>query len=190
MRTTGIILAGGQSRRMGQDKGLVLFQSKPLICHAIETLKTVADEIIIIANDEAYEQFGLTVYPDQYPKTGPLGGICTGLAQSQNDQNLVLSCDTPFVSPDLLSYLLRQKNGKLTVCVHEGQMQPLVGIYPKALQPKLLAFLEQGTLGMQKVMGQLEHQKLIINDQLRFYHPQLFFNINRPEDLEKASRLS
>lgn len=191
MAVTGIILAGGKSSRMGADKGRLALKSKPLIAFAIEALSKVAEETIIIANNSAYDAFGLPVYPDLYPETGPLGGICTGLTHSKTETNLVVSCDTPLVNSGLLRHLLDKTEGcSLAVCSTAGAVQPLVGMYAKSMEPTLKEYLLKGQLAMRKVISQMQHTEVEITEDLPFYHPDLFFNVNRPEDLENAKKLS
>jgi len=176
---------------MGTDKGQLALRSKPLIAFAIEALSKVAEETLIIANDPAYDAFGLPVYPDLYPETGPLGGICTGLTHSKTEHNLVVSCDTPLVNSALLQHLLDNAEGSsLTVCSMKGALQPLVGMYAKSIEPGLKEHLLNGQLAMRKVVSQMDHLEVEITEDLPFYHPDLFFNINRPEDLENAKNLS
>ncbi len=83
MQATGIILAGGKSSRMGEDKGLVLLNGKPMIQYVIEALKGVVSDIIIISNNASYNKFGIPVYPDIIKDKGPVGGIFTGLHHSK-----------------------------------------------------------------------------------------------------------
>ncbi len=187
MRLSGIILAGGKSRRMGQDKGLLDFRGKPLIAHVKEALKPLCDEAIIIANDQAYHEFGLPVYPDLHPDKGPLGGICTGLTYTAHEQSLVLSCDTPFITTPLLSHLVQQTvEGHIGICYEAGRAQPLVGLYGKSVEGKLKEYLEADQLSLTKALSAMDHTPVKIHPDLPFYHPNLFFNINRPEDLSEA----
>ncbi len=187
MRLSGIILAGGKSRRMGQDKGLLDFRNKPLIAHVMEALKPLCDEVIIIANDQAYHEFGLPVYPDLYPDKGPLGGICTGLTYTAHEQSLVLSCDTPFINTPLLSHLVQQTaKGPIGICYEAGRVQPLVGLYGKSIQNELKEHLEADQLSLTKALSAMDHTQVEIHPDLPFYHPHLFFNINRPGDLNEA----
>lgn len=76
MQVGAIILAGGKSSRMGVDKGLMLLNEKPMVQHVIDAVKLVADEIIIVANNKEYKQFGYTVISDEIENAGPLAGIC------------------------------------------------------------------------------------------------------------------
>ena len=185
MSLTGIILAGGKSSRMGQDKGLLPFRGQPLVSYAINALTPMVDELMIIANNPVYESFGLQVYSDLYPDRGPLGGICTGLEYTKSKYSIVLSCDTPFVSTRLLNFLIEQAgDAQLAIASEKGKYQPLVGRYASSLKPRLTELLNEGNLRMGYVMDELRPRLVNIHDDLAFYSPFLFFNVNRRQDLE------
>ncbi len=104
---TGIILAGGASRRMGRDKAFIEFEGAPLIARVIERMQTLSAEIILVANDtDAYARFGLRVVNDVVPGKGSLGGIFSGLQAAREPYALAVACDMPFLNPALLRYLI------------------------------------------------------------------------------------
>ena len=109
MQATGIILAGGKSSRMGEDKGLVLLNGKPMIQYVIEALKEVVSDIIIISNNASYNKFRVPVYSDIIKDKGPVGGIYTGLYHSTTELNFCISCDVPMISSDFIFWLLNKK---------------------------------------------------------------------------------
>ena len=98
---TTIILAGGKSTRMKEDKGLIHFNGKMLVEVVIDAVKKITTNIIIITSTPAYKQFGCTCIEDEIKEKGPLGGILTGLANSSTKKNLVVGCDMPFLSHTL-----------------------------------------------------------------------------------------
>ena len=125
MSGAAIILAGGNSSRMGSDKGLVLLNGKPMIQYCIDTLESLNLPIIIVSNNKEYEKFGFPVYADVIPEKGPLGGIYTGLYYSKKDKNIVISCDTPFVSPRLLRLMIDKSSNELvTISKFDGWEHP------------------------------------------------------------------
>ena len=111
MKIQGIVLAGGKSSRMGQEKGLVKFRGKPLVEYAVEALSGICDSVVISTANPGYAYMGLTLIEDEIPDCGPLGGIYSCMKQEKADLFLVLSCDLPFVTPDLLSHLVEQYLG-------------------------------------------------------------------------------
>lgn len=184
MAYTGIILAGGKSLRMGQDKGLVLLNERPLIAYTIEALKPLVSEILIVANSRGYEGFGHRVIPDIIPDSGPLGGILTGLTHSNSEWNVVLSCDTPFVSTMLFEHLLSNTNGHQAVLPrHEGELEPLAGLYHKSCLEPIEELISTRQLKMRRAVQQLNLKEVLIDGHNSFYEDRLFQNINTKEAL-------
>ncbi|MCE7992874.1 MAG: molybdenum cofactor guanylyltransferase [Roseivirga sp.] len=189
MAYTGIILAGGKSLRMGEDKGLVRLNNKPLISYAIDALRPLVSELLIVANGPGYEPFGYPVIPDLIPESGPLGGTVTGLTDSNSEWNLVLSCDTPFVSTKLFEHLLSNVNNYQAVLPrHKGELEPLTGLYNKNCLKQLEEFIADRQLKMRWAVQQLNLKEVIIDSQNSFYEDQLFQNINTREALLSAEK--
>ena len=104
---TGVILAGGKSRRMGQNKALLQLGDDPLIAHVIRRMRLATDELLLITNNHAeYRHLGLPMHSDMIPDAGALGGIYTGLMHASHDVVVCVACDSPFLQPKLLSYLV------------------------------------------------------------------------------------
>lgn len=183
---TGIVLAGGKSTRMGQEKGLVSFRGKALIQHAITCLENLSIPILIVANEPAYQQFKHPVFPDLYLQKGPLGGIYTGLMHSKTEKNIILSCDTPFVPSDLLCHLVEQSHSHpITLATFNTEPQPLIGVYKKALLPNFKAFLDQNQLKMRYICEELAAQNIELAGHEKWGQPHFFFNINSPDELKQ-----
>src|SRR5690242_9714711 len=121
-----IILAGGQSKRMGSDKGLMLFKSKPLVSYVINALRSVTSNIIIVTSNNEYQQFGFKCIEDEFANKGPLAGIYTGLKNSSSEKNILVGCDMPFLSTSLLTNLLINAGNEDVLLSHHNQMpEPL-----------------------------------------------------------------
>lgn len=104
---TGIILAGGKSRRMGQNKALLRLGDKTLIEHVICPLREVTDELLLITNSpEKYAHLNLPMHGDILPNAGALGGLHAGLTYASHELGLCVACDSPFLQPALLTYLI------------------------------------------------------------------------------------
>lgn len=182
-------MAGGKSLRMGEDKGLMLLNQKPLVGYVIDALKPLVSEILIVANSPGYEQFGYKVVEDLIPDSGPLGGVLTGLSQSKNDWSFVVSCDTPFVSTALLKYLLKKSEGYDVVLPScEEAIEPLVGLYNKQCLPELKRMVTEGQLKMRRAVRQLNMLEIPIDDSQSFYTPRLFENLNTQESVKEAEK--
>jgi TatA/E family protein of Tat protein translocase len=103
---TGIVLSGGESRRMGTDKAFLKIGGLPLIEHVIRALRSVAERIIIVSNfPEAYASYNAEIATDAFKKRGSLIGLYSGLLRSQDEYNIVVACDMPFLNSRLLSHM-------------------------------------------------------------------------------------
>ncbi len=185
---TGIVLAGGKSKRMGADKAFLKYQQQPLLSYAIKTLEPLTQEILIVANNKKYEVFGKNCVPDLLPNMGPVGGIYTGLSTSKTELNLVLGCDTPLVNQSLLSLLLKhaaEPYQVVQVATLEKRM-PLIALYKKNCVPILKNCLERGEFRLQKVVSQLHTKTLLLAPPMA----RLTLNINCPEDMERLEKNS
>src|SRR6187431_2601334 len=99
MTISGFVQAGGASRRMGENKALLMLAGRPMIDYPLSTLKPLVSQLAIITNSAAdYQQFGIACYQDRWPGLGPLGGIGSALTVSTNDYGMMVACDMPFVS--------------------------------------------------------------------------------------------
>ncbi len=99
-----VIQAGGESRRMGQDKGLVPFLGEPLILRALKRVAPIADELLVTTNNpDAYRFLGVALHSDILPGLGALGGLFTAISSARGDLVAVVACDMPFVSLPILS---------------------------------------------------------------------------------------
>ena len=141
---TGIILAGGKSKRMGTEKGLINFRGKTMIQYAIEVLEPICDQIIISANSNSYDALPYPKFSDIFPNSGPMGGIYTGLLNSRNDLNLVLSCDMPFIKADLLNDLVLNADGNdIVVPWHRSKhFEPMCALYRKSVDSVFMDFIK------------------------------------------------
>ena len=181
---TGIILAGGKSSRMGQDKGLMLYQGMSLIQYAINAIRPVVSSVLIVSSNKDYEQFGYPLIDDVYTEKGPLAGIYSGLKASMTDQNVVLGCDMPHVSTDLIKYLVSiMKDEAVLLPSFKGKTEQLVGVYTKKCEPIFKEKIESGNLKIRNAISLLPHRFVEIDEHFEFYKPNLFSNLNSPKDL-------
>lgn len=183
-----IILSGGKSSRFGTDKGLFLFNDSPLVLSSIKVCKNFTDHIIISSNNQLYEQFGFPVVADEYLEKGPMGGIHSALKNSPCDINLVISCDTPFISKELIEMILAEYNNDdvLVTQTIDGKVQTMLGIYHKRLVHKLEENLKNNHLKLISFILETNHRILSIPEK----HPfnECFVNFNYLFDLQKYER--
>ena len=106
MQRSGFVLAGGGSSRMGRDKALLPYRGITLLEHLARTVQEAAGAVALVGDPVRYSSLGYPVYRDKFPGCGPLGGIYTALAVSSTDWNLIVACDMPGISVDVLRILL------------------------------------------------------------------------------------
>ncbi|MCC6689913.1 MAG: molybdenum cofactor guanylyltransferase [Bacteroidia bacterium] len=187
---TGIVLAGGLSTRMKSDKGLVELSGKKFIEHILDVLRAVpVDEIIIVANNPNYDRFGYPVYKDIVPGCGPVGGIYTGLTFSDSPTNIILSCDIPFVTAELLHHLIAEsKENSITIPIHNKNSEPLCGIYKKECVSVFADAVYKGHYKLQEIVTLLNTKQIDVTLQ-PYYTNLVLANINSPEELQNYKKL-
>lgn len=188
-----IVLAGGRSVRMGQDKALLRTNGLTLLETVVATLRPLVGEIVIVADRaEKYDLPDCCVLGDLYPETGPLGGILTGLHALGPGHHLVVACDMPALQSALLHLLLDSAGPEWDVIVPEvkGRMEPLCAVYADTAIPALQAYLESGGRALQRALQAEVRTRRIPEAELRRYDPSLltFTNLNTPDDLERLQR--
>lgn len=181
---TGVILAGGKSLRMGTDKGLVLLNGKKLIEHVLDAVASVTDNVIIIANSNSYNGYGYPVYEDIIKDCGPMGGIYTALQKSDADKNLILSCDIPFITSPMLSFIISHSFGaEIVVPKHEEKIEPLCAVYSKKCAEKFKQLLEKKEWKMQSALKYFNTKEIEISTIKEI--EKNFININTPQELNE-----
>jgi molybdopterin-guanine dinucleotide biosynthesis protein A len=187
---SAIILAGGQSRRMGREKALIDYNGQPIIAHVIDTLRDLSDDVIVVSNRS--ETYAAAVgsarsVPDYDPPSGPLGGIYTGLSAAKNDLAIVVACDMPFLNRSLLRYLIdRAEQVDAVVMQLDGEYEPLHAVYRRTCLPSIQDHLLKGD---RRVISFFDDIQLLTipADEWRVIDPagQSIANLNTPEDLQQ-----
>jgi len=191
---TGIVLAGGRSRRLGRDKALLCFEGEPLVVRAVRLLKGLCPEVLVITGEERRytDLLDVPVVEDLVKGLGPLGGLYTALAISSYDYNLVLACDMPLLEPRLLALLLGRialtPQAEAIVPRVRGYLEPFPGVYHRRCLDKIQGLLREGRL---KIQGLLEALDLALVPQeevqvvVSVSGLRAFVNLNTPADLGK-----
>ncbi len=183
---TGIILAGGKSSRMGIDKGLINLNGQPMIQSIIDTLKSIFETLLIISNNNEYKKFGLPVHEDLIKNKGPVGGIYTALEKTKTETNIIISCDTPFVSAEVIRKLLAESDStKVLIAKHNEKEHPLIGVYKKECRQVFKTNLDQNQLKLRSVNAQLDYKVVVLP--IEEFTSRIFANINTKEDLKQIS---
>ncbi len=194
---TGIVLAGGMSRRLGRDKAVEAIGGQSLISRVLDGLSHVADELVVVVNNhERAEELPLpdsvVVAVDIYPDTGSLGGIFTGLSASSNEWGIVVACDMPFLNLELLGYLLSLRNSHdLVVPVIGHRPEPTHAAYSRVCLPAMETRLRANDLKIAKFFDDVR-AKYVSQRHVEEFDPSKlsFFNINTEEDLTRARMLA
>jgi len=185
LKITGILLAGGQGRRMGGvDKGLQPLHGKPLAEHVLERLAPQVDELIINANQnlDAYRKFGHPVVTDAISGfAGPLAGLHAGLKAASHPLVVTVPCDSPFLPRDLVSRLLScLKENQLAVAKTGDQPHPVFALVRRSVLANLEDFLAGGGRKIDAWYGKLRHVEVPFDDEA-----EAFRNINTREELQR-----
>ena len=187
---SAIILAGGQSRRMGRDKALIEYQGQPIIAHVIDTLRALTDDIAVISNrPDRYSSFGARVVPDYDPPCGPLGGIAVGLQAARHSLAVVVACDMPFLNVTLLRWLIDLAHDYDAVVPQTGdEFEPLHAVYRRACCGPIVQRLERGE---RRVISFFADVRLrpVPEAEWRVLDPagRSLVNLNTPDDLNHLS---
>ena len=194
---TGIILAGGRSRRLGRDKALEPFGGQPLIRRVIGQVEELADEIVVSVADAARASAlpldeNHRVAVDVFPEGGSLGGIYAGLRASRTRWGLVVACDMPFLNRQLLEYMLSLRDGYDAVVPMPGDFpEPTHALYADSCLPSIEAKLRSGNLKIARFFEEV-NVRYVDEEEVSRFDPGLrsFFNVNSPDDLAQARALS
>ncbi len=192
-REYALVLAGGGSRRMGQDKALLRHEGRTFLEHVIATLQTLTPSIILVtdrADKYAFSEARIVV--DRFADAGPVGGIVSGLLAAGPGAHYVVPCDMPTLSASVLR-LLREQIGPdddAAIPIINDEPEPLYAVYRDAAAPKLLAYLESGRRSARGALGVL-HVRRVDESVVRRADDGLtsFANINTPEELAAFTKL-
>lgn len=196
---TVVIQAGGESRRMGQDKGLAPFLGTPLIERVFKRLSPIADDLFVVTqHPEQYSFLGAPLVHDKIPGRGALGGLYTALSLAKElpDQAVaVIACDMPFASPALIQYqynLLLQNGVDVVIPGQNDRVEPFHAVYRRrTCLPAVEAAIQAGKWRADSWFQDVQIHYLSREEVLRF-DPLLraFLNVNTPDELRQAERLA
>ena len=195
-----IILCGGKSSRMGQDKGSMIIQDKPMIKHILSTLNHHINEVIIVLNDkDRIARYGEFIDPEDYDyklafvedkikDKGPLPGIMTGLGEIRSDYALVLPCDSPYVSASYINTIFEEIDNDCQAIVpyHDEAnklktSEPLHSIYNKNIIPEIENLLSDDILHIKGLIEKIDAKFVLIDN--KKIEKKEFRNLNRPTDI-------
>jgi molybdenum cofactor guanylyltransferase len=194
----GFILAGGESSRMGVDKGLLEIAGEPMIVRAARLVESVVGApAVVVGTPEKYRGLGLRAIADDWPGCGPLGGIATALRASEADWNLMVACDLPYLTREWLEFLLQRARDSAEEAVvpmnltpaNKRGAEPLCAVYHKGCEPTLRRALERGVRKVTDGLAELRVEVIEPAAWKGFDSDGLLFkNVNTSADYEEAKR--
>ena len=138
---SGIVLAGGASRRMGSQKAGLLLEGKSFLTWQVEKFQMLGIRDIMLSGKDCPELPGTRVIPDELPERGPLGGLYSCFRAAENSQCMVLSVDTPLIPCSALAKLCGTHRSGITLLRYAGKAEPLIGIYDTSLERTIFPLL-------------------------------------------------
>jgi molybdenum cofactor guanylyltransferase len=189
-QTTGIILCGGKSSRMGMNKALLKLGQLNLLEHSILTLQPFCEDIIISASFNEFENIQYQQIKDVYHGIGPISGIYSALLKSKTIHNIIISCDMPFISPEVISYIIENsENSDIVLPEVDGHIQSLTGYFIKSILPGIEEEIKNSHFKPIQMFKSMNLKVLKIDSSFAFYKDYLFFNINTLDDYNEACRI-
>ncbi|AFM28160.1 molybdenum cofactor guanylyltransferase [Desulfomonile tiedjei] len=191
---SGILLAGGESRRMGRvNKALLRVRGRTIIERSAGILLQLFPEVLVITNSpDDFSFLGLPMHGDIYPGRGSLGGLYTGLTLCTGQWGFLAACDMPFLNGAVIEHLTDLR-GEADVIIPRlpGGLEPLHAVYAKECLPYIRDLLASGDL---KIIDFLKRVRVreVSEEELYPYDPEFRFimNVNTPKDLEEAQLIA
>lgn len=187
MNLSAVLIAGGQSRRMGTDKATLLFRGKQLWKIQLELLRPLKPREIFVSarNDPVWRPPDVQFVADDPPSRGPLSGLAASLATMRSKHLLALAIDMPFMTEKYLTFLCSQfEPGRGVIAKIDERFEPLAAIYPQEALSNVQTALFAEDFSLQTLAGRLvadgKLEAIVVTSQAR----KLFLNLNEPVDLQ------
>jgi molybdopterin-guanine dinucleotide biosynthesis protein A len=188
---TALILAGGDSRRMGQDKAALVLDGESLLDRVSTTIQQIFFKTIISVR-QLRSEVKVQQVCDELPGNGPLAGLIAGLAQAETPWVFAVACDMPFVTADVVIHLAALRNGfQAVVPMVGGYPQPLAAFYAVSTLETMRESMAAGDRSLLGVLMKLQ-VRYVSEAELREFDPQLrsFFDLDTPQDFQAAQKYS
>lgn len=182
---TGVVLAGGESSRMGRDKALLEVDGRTMLDRGIDLLRPHVREILVIGDPAKYTTTHGIVIPDERPGMGPLGGLVTALKRARYVRLLVIACDLPQLNDRLMVRLkaMLDEGHDAVVPRHEGLIEPLAAAYHRHAVDVFEDCVKQRVLKMSDALARVSTTWLEFRPGEDGWPRDIFRNVNRPTDL-------
>lgn len=186
------VLAGGESSRMGRDKGLLEIDGAPMIVRTMRLVEGIAGRATIVGEAESYQRLGLRTIRDDWEHGGPLGAIATALRATDCSWNLVVACDLPYLTRAWLEFLIgraRDCKADALLPMNDRGAEPLCAMYGKSCEAAIWLALDRGVRKVTEGLAHLRVEYLEPREWKLFDSDGLLFkNMNSPEDYHEAKK--
>ncbi len=190
---SALILAGGQSRRMGQDKAELPWGHVTLLDHAVEQMAALFQDVVVVSGSKRRVVPGTRSVEDGGLGLGPLAGLRAGLEAAAFPWTFVMACDMPLVEPALVSFLwsLREKSCQAVIPVASGKTQPFCSCYSREALAAASSLLDAGRRSMEGLLDRLP-VRWVTASEMKPWDPSLrsFTNVNTPEEFTAVKEAS
>jgi molybdenum cofactor guanylyltransferase len=189
MTISAVLLAGGKSRRMGEDKATILFRNVPLWKIQLDLLRKLQPQELVLSAqiDPHWRPADIQFVADEEPSRGPLSGIAAALTHIETKHLLVLAIDMPFMTENYLRGLCQlAKPNRGVVPLNEERFEPLAAIYPREIGQDVMAALSGNDFSLQSLVAKLTTANKLEPIQVSKDEKALFRNLNEPYDLESS----
>jgi molybdopterin-guanine dinucleotide biosynthesis protein A len=183
----GLVLSGGQSRRMGRDKALLLRDGQSQLAHMVSLLDAVVDRVFVSArNDQTgdAERSRFELIVDSYDDMGPIAGILSALQEYPEVDWLIVACDLPNIDDSTLRFLVENTSNNQPFTAfrssHDGLPEPLCAVYKAGSDQQLREFVDAGMICPRKIL--IRSETCLLEQP----NPSSLDNINTPDDLEQS----
>ena len=188
---TGVLLAGGNSRRMGEDKRYLVVGEQTLLERGLAVLRSIFQEVlVVIAQDSLPLNVDARVVRDLVPDCGSLGGLYTGLTQATTPYIFVVACDMPFLDPAVITqFTSRRASADIVMAKLAARLHPMHALYGKGCLPVLEQMIRARQLKIQEMLSHASlHVRYVTEADMLTIDPsgRSFYNVNTPADLEAA----
>jgi molybdopterin-guanine dinucleotide biosynthesis protein A len=186
------VQVGGESRRFGRDKAILVVRGRTLTERVVTTLRGVSDDVMIVGNRlDRFERLPCRLIEDEIAHGGALGGIYTSLLHARHPYVFVAGCDMPLLNPRLVSFLHSLAPGYDVVMPYLRQMpEPMHAVYGKAALTAIRRIVDKGNARIIEFLAEVR-VRAVAEEELRTADPDLqsFFNLNNERDLADLEQI-
>lgn len=183
------ILAGGLSRRMGEPKALLDVGGRPMLAHVADVAARVASSVTLVSDrSQEISSLGLPIIPDVHHAAGPLGGLHAALIAARTEAVLLVSCDLPFLTPQLLTGLIRRHGPWPVTVPRTDRLHPVCAVYQRSLADLAERSLRESRRSMLSFLESAGYEAVDVSSMEPPVDPMALTNVNDPDELATARR--